>query len=86
MSKMQTTIRLEEDDYKQAREILEYVGMSYAQAINMFNRMVVLNHGLPFDAKIPNKKTIAAMKEAKELNGQFITLDDIMREHAALSN
>ena len=86
MSKMQTTIRLEEDDYKQAREILEYVGMSYAQAINMFNRMVVLNHGLPFDAKIPNKKTIAAMKEAKELNGQFITLDDITREHAALSN
>lgn len=79
MSKMQTTIRLEEDDYKQAREILEFVGMSYAQAINMFNRMVVLNHGLPFDAKIPNKKTLEAMKEAKELKGEFITLDDLAR-------
>jgi DNA-damage-inducible protein J len=86
MSKMQTTIRLEEDDYKQAREILEFVGMSYAQAINIFNRMVVLNHGLPFEAKIPNKKTIAAMKEAKELKGEFVTLSDLEREHAAVSH
>lgn len=86
MSKMQTTIRLEEEDYKQAREILEYVGMSYAQAINMFNRMVVLNQGLPFEAKVPNKKTIAAMKEAKELKGEFITLEDLTREHATVSN
>lgn len=86
MSKMQTTIRLEEDDYKQAREILEFVGVSYAQAINMFNRMVVLNHGLPFDAKIPNKKTLQAMKEAKEFKGEFVTLDDLTREHATISN
>lgn len=86
MSKMQTTIRLEEEDYKQAREILEYVGMSYAQAINMFNRMVVLNQGLPFEAKVPNKKSIAAMQEAKELKGEFITLEDLAREHATVSN
>ena len=79
MSKMQTTIRLEEEDYKQAREILEFVGMSYAQAINMFNRMVVLNHGLPFEPKIPNQQTVAAMKEAKELKGEFITLTDLER-------
>jgi DNA-damage-inducible protein J len=83
---MQTTIRLEEEDYKQAREILEYVGMSYAQAINMFNRMVVLNQGLPFEAKVPNKKSIAAMQEAKELKGEFITLEDLAREHATVSN
>lgn len=79
MSKMQTTIRLDEDDYKQAREILEYVGMSYSQAINMFNRMVVLNHGLPFEAKVPNKKTIAAMKEAKELDGDFSAIGELKR-------
>lgn len=86
MSKLQTTIRLEENDYKQAREILEVVGMTYAQAINMFNRMVVLTHGLPFDAKIPNKQTLTAMKEAKGLKGKFVTLDDLKREHATLSN
>ena len=84
MPKMQTTIRLEESDYKQAREILEYIGMSYAQAVNMFNRMVVLERGLPFEAKIPNEETLKAMKEAMELDGEYITLDDLKREHESL--
>ena len=86
MPKTQTTIRLEESDYKEAREILKFVGMSYSQAINMFNRMVVLNHGLPFEAKIPNDKTIAAMKEALALDGEYITLEDLEREHATVSH
>ena len=86
MSKTQTTIRLEESDYKEAKDILKYIGMSYSQAVNMFNRMVVLNHGLPFDAKIPNDETIKAMKEAMELDGEYITLDDLKKEHAAVSN
>ena len=86
MSKTQTTIRLEESDYKEAKDILKYIGMSYSQAVNMFNRMVVLNHGLPFEAKIPNDETLKAMKEAVELDGEYITLDDLKREHAAVSN
>ncbi len=86
MSKTQTTIRLEENDYKEAKEILKFVGMSYSQAVNMFNRMIVLNKGLPFEAKIPNDETLKAMKEALELDGEYITLDDLKREHAAVSD
>lgn len=86
MAKTQTTIRLEESDYKQAREILKFIGLNYSQAVNMFNRMIVLNHGLPFEAKIPNEETLRAMKEALELDGEFITLDDLKREHAAVPN
>ncbi len=84
MPKMQTTIRLEESDYRQAREILEYIGMNYAQAVNMFNRMIILEKGLPFEAKIPNDITKAAMKEAMELDGDFITLDDLKRENESI--
>ncbi len=84
MPKMQTTIRLEESDYKQAREILEYIGMNYAQAVNMFNRMIILERGLPFEAKIPNDLTVKAMKEALELDGEFVTLEDLKREDAAV--
>ncbi len=81
MPKTQTTIRLEENDYKEAREILEYIGMSYAQAVNMFNRMIVLERGLPFEAKIPNETTQKAMKEALEgTNLEEITLDDLKAE------
>ena len=75
---------MEENDYKEAREILEYIGMSYAQAVNIFNRMIVLERGLPFEAKIPNERTKKAMKEALELDGEFITLEDLKREDEAI--
>jgi hypothetical protein len=32
---------------------------------------------LPFEAKIPNEETRKAMKEAMELDGDYITLDDL---------
>ena len=86
MSKTQTTIRLEEHDYKEAKDILKYIGMSYSQAVNMFNRMIVLNKGLPFEAKIPNAETLKAMKEAMDLDGEYITLDALKREHEPLSH
>ncbi len=79
MAKTQTTIRLDENNYKKAREVLKIIGLSYSQAVNMFNNMIVLNHGLPFDAKIPNSKTFEAMEEAKNLEGDFITLDNFKR-------
>ncbi len=86
MSKTQTTIRLEESDYKEAKDILKFIGMSYSQAVNMFNRMIVLERGLPFEAKIPNNETLKAMKEAMELDGEYITIDELKREHESLSH
>ena len=84
MPKTQTTIRLEEHDYKEAKDILKYIGMSYSQAVNMFNRMIVLNKGLPFEAKIPNEETLKAMKEAMEgVNLEEITLEDLKAERNA---
>jgi len=79
MAKTQTTIRLEENNYKKAREVLKIIGISYSQAVNMFNNMIVLHQGLPFDARIPNRKTLEAMEEAKNLKGDFITLDNLKR-------
>jgi len=75
----QTSIKIETASYIQANEIIKALGFSYAQAINMFNNLVVLNKALPFEIKIPNKETIKAMKEADELDGDFVTLDDFKR-------
>ena len=74
--KTQTTVRIDLDNYVQAKEILKYLGLSYSQAINIFNRMVVSKKGIPFEIKLPNDLTIQAMKEAKELDGEFVTLDE----------
>ena len=86
MPKIQTTIRLDDSDYKEAKDILKYIGMSYAQAVTMFNRMIVLKRGLPFEAKIPNEETLKAMKEAMELDGEYITIDELKREHESVSH
>lgn len=77
--KTQTTIRVDQQNYTQAKEILKYLGLSYSQAVNIFNSMVVSVKGLPFEVKIPNDETIHAMKEAKTLNGDFVALDELKR-------
>jgi DNA-damage-inducible protein J len=74
--KTQTTVRVDREKYTQAKEILKYLGFSYSQAINIFNSMVVSKKGIPFEVKFPNDITLRAMKEAKELDGEFVTLDE----------
>jgi len=76
LMKTQTTIRVDEDNYTQAKAILKYLGLSYSQAINIFNSIIVFNRGLPFEIKIPNDETLRAMEEAKKLDGDFVTLDE----------
>lgn len=68
--KTQTTIRVEENNYHQAKEILVQVGLNYSQAISVFNNMVVLNKGLPFDVKIPTKETQSALDDLKTHKGE----------------
>ena len=77
--KTQTTIRVDQNNYTQAKIILKYLGLSYSQAVNIFNSMIVSTRGLPFEVKIPNNETIQAMEEAKDLEGDFVTLDDFQK-------
>ena len=79
--KTQTTIRVEETNYHKAKEILDQMGMSYSQAIGVFNSMIVLNKGLPFEIKIPTKETKIAMQELEEKKGKtFSNVDALFDE------
>jgi len=81
MSKTQTTIRVDEENYIQAKEILTQLGLNYSQAINVFNKMIVLNKGLPFELKLPNKKTLQALKELKNKEGKtFQSVEELFRD------
>jgi DNA-damage-inducible protein J len=74
----QTTIKVEETNYIQAKDILSQVGLSYSDAIKIFNRMIVLNNGLPFDVKIPTNNTINAIKELQNRDGKsFKSVDEL---------
>lgn len=47
-----------------AEVILHKVGLTSAEAIRLFYTQICLQKGLPFDVRIPNKKTQQAMKAA----------------------
>ena len=81
MSKTQTTIRVDEKNYTQAKEILSQIGLNYSQAISVFNSMIVLNKGLPFELKIPNNETRKALSELENREGQtFKNVDELFAD------
>ncbi|WP_292661247.1 type II toxin-antitoxin system RelB/DinJ family antitoxin [Nitratifractor sp.] len=81
MAKTQTTVRIEEESYIQAKEILKQLGLNYSQAISVFNNMVVLNNGLPFELKIPNDATKKALEELEHKKGKtFDTVDELFAD------
>jgi DNA-damage-inducible protein J len=53
-----------------AERILRRVGISTSDAITMLLHQVVLRRGLPFEARIPNRQTIAAMRELDRGGGE----------------
>ena len=79
--KTQTTIRIEETTYHQAKEILKKLGLSYSQVINALNDIIVSNKGLPFDLEIANNETKKAFKELETKKGKtFKNLDDLFND------
>lgn len=77
--KTQTTIRIDRATYVRAKEILKYLGLSYSQAVNIFTNMIVSTKGIPFEIKIPNDVTLKAMEEAKDLEGDFVAVDNFTK-------
>lgn len=79
MSKAATiNARIEPALKMQAETIFHKVGLSAAEAIRIFYSQVCLQNGLPFDVKIPNKKTRDAIEELESGNGQrFKSMKDV---------
>jgi len=61
---------------RDAERILGKVGISTTDAFRMFLRQVVLQKGIPFEAKIPNKTTIAAFREDLRFAKSYETTEE----------
>ncbi len=57
--------RMEPDLKQEAERVLAEVGLSPTEAIRLFYRQVSLHQGLPFDVRLPNAATRAALREAR---------------------
>ena len=60
--------RVEPELKEVATRVLADCGLNLSDAIRLFLRQVVVNNGLPFEVKIPNATTRAAMEEAISSN------------------
>lgn len=63
-------VRVEPGLKAKAEKVLATVGVSTPDAITMFLRQVVMRKGIPFDVRIPNADTVAAMKELDAGGGE----------------
>jgi DNA-damage-inducible protein J len=79
-------VRLEADLKAQAEAVFRTLHLSRTEALRLFYRLVALHRGLPFDVRIPNAETIAAIEEleageAKTYRGSTRKIfDRILRE------
>lgn len=58
--------RVEPEIKEQAEIVLNQLGISMSNAVGMFLRQVVLQRGIPFEMKLPAKKTVAVGGLTKE--------------------
>ena len=60
------TARIEPGLKENVEQVFTQLGLSTTQAITLFLRQVELQQGLPFNLKVPNATTQAALREAQE--------------------
>tara|TARA_B100000315_G_scaffold155242_1_gene143747 strand:- start:357 stop:740 length:384 start_codon:yes stop_codon:yes gene_type:complete len=74
--------RVEPDLKHDAETVFSKLGLSPTEAITLFYKQVTLQHGLPFEVRIPNTETLEAMRQAREKDGltKYDGVDDLMAD------
>ena len=73
--------RVEPNLKSEVELVLKTLGLNATQAITMFYEQIRLNHGLPFEVKIPNDITAKAMQEAKDnINMDDVSIEELKNE------
>ncbi|MFB0515705.1 MAG: type II toxin-antitoxin system RelB/DinJ family antitoxin [Candidatus Neomarinimicrobiota bacterium] len=58
------SVRMEPSLKRDAEKVLRNLGLPASQAVTLFFRQIVLQNGLPFEVKLPNKVTREALQDA----------------------
>ena len=67
--------RVEPELKSEAEAILKEVGLSSSEAMRLFLHQIVRQRGLPFEVKIPNAETVAAIESIQA--GKGLKVDSI---------
>ena len=76
------TVRLDPQVKKNAEAVLEALGLTTSQAVNLFFTQVSLNKGIPFDVHIPNEATAKAVEDGLTGGGLHTAanMDDLIAQ------
>ncbi len=80
MAKTATThARMDPKIKREAERIIKDMGLSISAAHEMFYRQIIAHQGLPFDLRVPNRDTLAALEEARQGTGKsYSTVQDML--------
>ncbi len=67
--------RIDTKTKKQAKGILDKLGISMSEAIVVYMKQIVLQKGIPFELKLPNRATLQAMEQLE--SGKGVTFDSV---------
>lgn len=70
-------IRVNEEVKKEVEAIYKEIGLNMSTAINLFLKKCILEQGIPFELKVPNKETMKAMEEVEKGIGLSKPFSDI---------
>lgn len=75
-------VRMPEELKKEANDILSALGLTASEAVNIFYSQIVLNNGIPFEIKLPNKETREAIEEARsgKSTKRFKNVDELFED------
>jgi DNA-damage-inducible protein J len=77
-------VRVDEEVKAQAAETLALMGLSVSDAVRVFLKRVVVEKAMPFDVRVPNAETRAAMDEANAIihnrNARFANAHELFDE------
>ena len=64
--KIQTSVRVDENFYKDAKEVFNRFGLSFGDAVNIFLSKVAMEKGFPFDLTLPSEELKARVDNIKD--------------------
>ena len=73
--------RIDSDTKAKATEALHSMGLSVSEAIRLLLARVAEERRMPFDVKVPNRKTLDAVRELEEGRGKrFDSAEELFRD------
>jgi DNA-damage-inducible protein J len=66
-------VRIDDETKLQAQQALKSMGLSVSDAVRIFLTRVVAEQAIPFDVRVPNTTTVAAMINFLDLKNAILT-------------